>query len=623
MSTFSFESLLAIDDNFFIDFLLGQSAISFIDLVVCSSVVPVRSLVLFSVTDPVAPMPRPKHTIPDQDGIQPPAGPDPSDTGFIRELIEETNRFAGYRFFPGDWVDLGLRSPGFSIPPVQLYSTSLSNTDSTISDPENETEVVFFQQYLGCVVILHPNNEFFDIVRAEKQFQVSGLVDCQGVPLRFHLRQDDPNSAFIAYNGENGHIFLTINLRADLKFKEHGIFLSDNLFNARGTSTTFLQDIWEAYQYSTVYEGVIYEDNAVDPEVHENLVYQMRMFANREPADWRPGTKMTVRDVVDPAMFPYVHGFSRVSHQGQELLRRIKSLDYRAASEAVRDRCGRKFSTSDYHFLPSAVVITKTGRCKFETYINNICRSFYPELYDTLSRLFEIFIPRFEIVYAHFQELRFSGQEERTASLGSNENEHVYRPDLKRSTLRGRKVYVVSKVTDFLPREESIEDGFHTEGVSSEHIIMVGMYILERVGGVEGGELEFCRHFLDFERSALHACMAQNKHWMLDRILGKDIRPLGNLSMTPGRLIVFPNSHLHKFSSILRNQFKTDLENATTPLMRVIYFLVVDPAREVISSAEVPRQQGTSMSHQEAKIHRCHLVAERSLLEERPACYSA
>lgn len=553
-------------------------------------------------------MPRPKPIVPSQESIHPPAGPDPPDNGFLRELIHEANSFVGHRFFPGDWVDLRLSCSDFKIPPVRLYSTApLALEINGLGDDVEENDQ---RTHLGCTVILHPHNHSHAVVSMGGTFQVLGLVQSDRSPFTFALIPSDPHADFIKFNKENGHIFLTVDLREPRNGVGRGVFLAKSLFSAKGAQTTFLQDVWDAYQYSPVYEGVIYEDNVVDRDLHERLSARMDEFANREPVDWRSGTNMSVRDLVDPSLYPYVYDVSRISQQGMLLLQRIRKFNTKAIRGGWLDSCGRKFTTSSYQWLPTSMVITKTGRCKIETYLNNVCRASYPDLYDALSRLLELFIPRFELVYAYLQELRFEHRE--GIESDSNALEQEYRPDLKRATLRGRKLYMITKITDFLPRSESIEDAFHVEGVSSEHIIMIGMYIVDRDECFEGGDLEFCRQFLDFEESAFFEFLVQDRHWRIDQILGDGIRPLGRLPTIKGRLIVFPNSHIHRFSAMLRKRIQMNSADKNATLMRIVFFFVVDPNEDVISSADVPRQQGTTMNYQQAQRHRFSLITERT-----------
>lgn len=544
-------------------------------------------------------MPRPKHKIPSHEGMHPPAGPDPADTGFIRELIQQTNRFSGNKFLPGDWIDLGLTCPGFTIPPVRLHI--INSPAPRVVLGEDVDKIDDERDHLICTVILHPCNDTARVHPRARTIQVDGLVNRGRSPCVFSLALNDPLAKFVAFNEESGHILLTVDLREPHGGLPQSIFLRESLFHANGKTTTFLQDVWDAYQYAPVYEGVVYEDYAIDQDLHEWLSVLIKEFADKEPVEWRPRTNMCMRDVVDPSLYPYVYDVSRLSRDGRGVLQGIKKFNNETANDTGLDRWGRTFEASVYQWLPTTLIITKTGRVKMEGYINNICRATYPDLYDALSRLLEIFIPRFELVYAYLQELRF------TDSEGALAMEQVYRPDLKGAMLRGRKLCVITKITDYVLRNESIEDNFHVQGVSSEHIIMTGMYIVDRDEGFGGGKLEFRRLFLDFEESAICEFLVQARHWRADQIVDDGTRPLGSLSAPKGRLIVFPNCHIHKFSPMLH---LTSTGNKNS-VMRIVIFFVVDPERDVISSSEVPRQQGTTMTHHEAQEHKLKMVAER------------
>merc|ERR1712154_18427 len=97
--------------------------------------------------------------------------------------------------------------------------------------------------------------------------------------------------------------------------------------------------------------------------------------------------------------------------------------------------------------------------------------------------------------------------------------------------------------------------------------------------------------------------------------------------MGPNRLIVFPNSHVHKIrkmentcsSSNHKSFDETDNiggnQNMTEKQKRrIIVFFLINPEKRIISTREVNAQQvagGGSMSHKEAFEHRIEMMKER------------
>ena len=81
-----------------------------------------------------------------------------------------------------------------------------------------------------------------------------------------------------------------------------------------------------------------------------------------------------------------------------------------------------------------------------------------------------------------------------------------------------------------------------------------------------------------------------------------------------GRLLVWPNSHVHKISRMVNN-------GEETAVRRIVVFWLVNPDVRILSTADVARQQGRlkkpvgSSSEEEdveeARAHRLKLMEER------------
>jgi hypothetical protein len=89
---------------------------------------------------------------------------------------------------------------------------------------------------------------------------------------------------------------------------------------------------------------------------------------------------------------------------------------------------------------------------------------------------------------------------------------------------------------------------------------------------------------------------------------GGDVRPLGRMETPAPRVIVFPNSHIHRLSSM----YSSDGKDATR---RIVVFWLVNPDRPIISTANVAEQQKV-MSLDQALRNRLALMAERKLHKE-------
>jgi hypothetical protein len=147
---------------------------------------------------------------------------------------------------------------------------------------------------------------------------------------------------------------------------------------------------------------------------------------------------------------------------------------------------------------------------------------------------------------------------------------------------------------------------------------MTGLYILDRDDGFGGGDLLFKRAFLDYEASAIYFEVPQSRCLYTDKLVADGLRPLGTLRTPEGRMIVFPNSHVHRLSEMYRSESGGAAEGGTRPSgerqlrrRRIIVFWIVDPERqEMVTTRGVAPQQKT-MSREDALRYRLELMEER------------
>ena len=90
----------------------------------------------------------------------------------------------------------------------------------------------------------------------------------------------------------------------------------------------------------------------------------------------------------------------------------------------------------------------------------------------------------------------------------------------------------------------------------------------------------------------------------------------------PRRLVVFPNSHVHKVTK-LENQappVTNDINSSdAVQRRRIVVFFLVNPEKRIMSSREVPPQQeecGGALSREEAMHHRLELMKERKFTKQ-------
>lgn len=549
----------------------------------------------------------------------PVSGPEKVSEGFVNDFLTLSNEVE-HGIAHGDVVDLGIECPGYSVSPVKLVQIE----PPPGAEDQNSANYRVFEG----TVTLSPKDGTTAPPPVGTVFKIEGLIDKNMETFSCQYGIDHPLDEFITWDASNGSLKLVVKMPEYRNDKEsvEGICTEMQAWDTDPLESTFLQTVWDKYQKAPVCEGVSQGDHEVPEQLSELLNKQIQAVADTKPVDWHPGSNDCVRDLVHPSMYPFVRGKSPLSAHGQEVLQKIETYvatmqgkdavdQYGRAwpeGESAPDRWGRCFEASKYQWLPTIFRTATSGDVTIEGYINNLDKSKYPGLYDTLARLFEIFLPRFEKVYAYLKAVKLP-DENADGGEGLMDVDRVYDPDFESSMLRDMELRVITKIVDYELQSDadSIDGVFHVEGMSTDHIIMTGIYIVDRDADFTGGTLEFRRSFLDFEGSHIFMDINQVRHLRAESLVEDCIRPLGSLKTPKGRVIVFPNSHIHRLSKMTRGLSKKgEAGNKTVSRRRVVVFWVVDPERDVLTTAEVPIQQG-SMPESVAKQHRLSLMEER------------
>ena len=102
--------------------------------------------------------------------------------------------------------------------------------------------------------------------------------------------------------------------------------------------------------------------------------------------------------------------------------------------------------------------------------------------------------------------------------------------------------------------------------------------------------------------------------------------PLGQVSTPVNRLVVFPNSHVHKVTQLKniteeRKDFmgKTKKAKMKKSKRRIIVFFLINPEKRLISTREVAIQQdiyGGNITRDDALRHRLELMRERKFTKQ-------
>jgi len=355
--------------------------------------------------------------------------------------------------------------------------------------------------------------------------------------------------------------------------------------------------IWDAQLRAPDPDGVAYSDVSVPEPLRLRLNAQLQRLIDDEPADFHPGSGDRVRDLVHPSLYPYVTGTS----VSDAVLTVRENPDY--------DRWGRAFESSIYQWLPTPFQIANDGSTSIAGYINNLDQTKYAALYTDLSELFSCALPLIEGVLGYIQETTFWTEEckeiDHEGELPEVTRNAAPKPGPSPLLMRGRELQVIPKIVEYRIDASSAHEGvWHVEGMSHEHIVAACIYIVDRDDALFGGELRFKRAYTVEEAGKLFWNVDQCRPLPIERMVEEGVIPLGSVATPRGRIIVFPNSHIHKLSAL---EWQGLTEEGRR---RVIVFWIVDPEVQIPSTREIAPQQ-ERFSRDEALAMRLALMEER------------
>ena len=369
--------------------------------------------------------------------------------------------------------------------------------------------------------------------------------------------------------------------------------------------------LWEAHQQrqDPAPDGVAYGDGLVPSALAAALTADVDRLLATEPEDYHPGTGTRVRDLVHPSLYPFVAGRSvRSGFEGGAMPTAARpKKGPKKPGAPTYDRFGRKYETSRYQWLPTPFQVDEHGGVTIPYYINNLNRDRHPALYTNLASLFAVALPLVESVMGYVDTTTFYDADvEDAPDEGAPANE-APATAVSPTSLRGRTLLVIPKIVEYrLGAGEKHEGVWHVEGMSHEHIVATCVYVLARDAALDGGDLCFKRAYTQSEASRLFWNVPQDRPTAFNDMVENGTVPIGRLTTPGGRLLVFPNSHIHRLTEL------AIAGAAAEARRRIIVFWVVDPAvTDMPSTRDVAPQQQAAFSHEEALAMRLELMEER------------
>lgn len=224
----------------------------------------------------------------------------------------------------------------------------------------------------------------------------------------------------------------------------------------------FYHDVWNKHMNKLIQEGVCYMKGKVPDDLRKKLQEHINEVAQKTPVDYHPKSNDIVRDLVHPALYPYIKGVSKVKKDAK--------LPDEIEKREGSDFWGRPYEDSKFQWLPAPFKITDERKCLIQEYINNLDCSRFPNLYNDLKALFEIFLPYFEEVWSYARAMEFFEGDDRPTE------EKDVKPFKKEEvSFAGKELQVITKIVDYtLKPGQSYEGVWHAEGMSHENIVMTG-----------------------------------------------------------------------------------------------------------------------------------------------------
>ncbi|XP_066913665.1 uncharacterized protein [Clytia hemisphaerica] len=369
--------------------------------------------------------------------------------------------------------------------------------------------------------------------------------------------------------------------------------------------SSFLDMFWKTRMNAVITEGVCYSNSKVPDNLRDSLRNNIDKLANETEIDFHPNSNDVVRDLVHPALYSYIKGVSK--------LKKLPDVDpptsKKSKEESEKDFWGRPYEDSKFQWLPTPFHVSEDGKCSIKEYINNLDKDKFPEMYDDLEKLFEVFLPYFEEVWAYSKTMEFWQEDsDEDVNFSSEESFKFSKPDVK---FRDQELQVITKIVDYtLQPGQSYEGVWHAEGMSHENIVMTGLYFIDRDADLTGGDLRFKRAFHIDERAQVFWNVPQERPVVVNQFASEAYIPLGHFPTKEGYIMIFPNCHIHKIAKFV-NESKTKAASR-----RIVVFFFVNPEKKIISTREVAPQQGVIRARS-AKKFRLDLMTERKYNKDK------
>jgi hypothetical protein len=354
-------------------------------------------------------------------------------------------------------------------------------------------------------------------------------------------------------------------------------------------------------------DGIWLADNIIPNELKTLLEKQIRILENipESERDYHPDTNNQVINLIHPSLYCLVYGKTK------ELKEQKKpSLSMMTYGKVIKSN-GRKeayYESKKFQWIPSEFVISKDGKVKIDSYINNLNPIKHKELYKTIGFIFEKFVPLFENVLTdlrnplsnritadaqnwykgtEYEESDYDDPDFMDNRTPNDPDVPKYKPHKipKTINLKGNTLQVIVKISNIIltPKQPKYNGGsWHVEGMKNESIVASGIYYWKSENITESK--------LSFRTAVNDPDYQQNDNSGVSKIYSKhDEDPmnqfLGSVITKEDRCICFPNLFQHQLQPF-------ELKDKTRPgIRKILVFFLVDPNICILSTKFIPPQQ--------------------------------
>lgn len=369
-------------------------------------------------------------------------------------------------------------------------------------------------------------------------------------------------------------------------------------------------------------EKIVTGSHTVPESANKKLISELVKLYDDfgEHLDYHPNTNNQVVDLVHPSLFPLRYGKTQVVDPTNP--NNLVVAQYKNQFRGVE-----AFGISQkFQWLPSLLKINSSSkRYEFVSYINNLHPESYPDLYDSITDVFNYALPGLNYVLSQFAHPTFAridvaaGYEAYSEEYREICKKLLYKdddyseydefektklkylkefkpdpsalekfasiPDIKLAEqFPNLKIIVKLANIELSPENPNYPGGsWHVEGCMNENIVATILYYYD-VENIEDSYLSFRTAFEDPDYE-------QNDKGYLETLYGINDedpmqRRIGSIKAEKDKIIIFPNCYQHHVDTFSLKD-KTKLGHR-----KILCFFVVDPYNEaVVTTKEVPPQQ--------------------------------